>query len=84
MLMSARGKKSLSWGCKINTSCHGVIATLSPCTRRAYSVSNIQHTDISRYGVLVLWFCAEMSQFILCLLRGGKKISVAVVLRQLS
>lgn len=44
-----------------------------------YSIKNI-----SRYNVLVLWFCAGMSQFILCLLRGGKKISVAVVLHQLS
>lgn len=54
MLTSARGKKSLSWGCKINTSCHGVIAALSPCTRRACNVSSIQHKDISRYGVVVL------------------------------
>lgn len=76
MLTSARGKKSLSWGCKINTSCHGVIAALSPCTRRAYSIKT--------FLGMVLWFCAEMSQFILCLLRGGKKISVAVVLHQLS
>lgn len=40
--------------------------------------------SIKTFLGMVLWFCAEMSQFILCLLRGGKKISVAVVLHQLS